>query len=170
MFAGCDGCTVSAEHQRQQRWQIYVWNGPPHKRYAWFAMPTMFGASAAEVWWLPINSWDFRGLGSVTVISLTIPIFYHQDLCALLKWKLAWDTKSLLAAAVESAGNTWLTTVHLKSIDHPQIEGKLTATPGGLTNLVARTSSMIELVPSIVKNALSPWKLVLILPSVRRLD
>jgi hypothetical protein len=28
-----------------------------------------------------------------------------------------------------------LDTVRLTSIDHPQIEGKFTATPGGLTNL-----------------------------------
>jgi hypothetical protein len=49
-------------------------------------------------------------------------------------------------------------TVHLTSIDHPQIEGKFTVTPGGLTNLfmVARTSSMMELVLPIIKYGIAP--------------
>ena len=35
---------------------------PPHDRYAWFAMPTMFGALAAEVWsLLPIRSHNSGG-------------------------------------------------------------------------------------------------------------
>ncbi len=46
---------------------------PPHGRYARFAMPAMFGASAAEVRWLLINSWDFGCIWNVTVISLAIP-------------------------------------------------------------------------------------------------
>jgi hypothetical protein len=50
MFAGRDSHTANAEHLRQQRQHIYVVHGPPHGRYAWFAMPAMFGALAAEVW------------------------------------------------------------------------------------------------------------------------
>jgi hypothetical protein len=48
-------------------------------------------------------------------------------------------------------------TVRLTSIVHPQIEGKFTATLGGLTNLfmVARTSLMIELFLSIIKYAMA---------------
>ena len=49
MFAGGDGCTANAEHQRQQRGHTYIVYGPPLSQYAWFAMPAMFGASAAEV-------------------------------------------------------------------------------------------------------------------------
>ncbi len=45
----------------------------PHSQYARFAMPAMFRASAAEVWWLLINSPDFGCVWSVTVISLAIP-------------------------------------------------------------------------------------------------
>jgi hypothetical protein len=45
---------------------------PPHGRYARFAMPAMFGALAAEVWWLLINSQDFGCIWSVTVTSLVI--------------------------------------------------------------------------------------------------
>jgi hypothetical protein len=46
----------------------------------------------------------------------------------------------------------------LTSIDHPQIEGKFTATPGGLTNffMVALASSMIELVNVAIKYAMAP--------------
>jgi hypothetical protein len=49
-------------------------------------------------------------------------------------------------------------TVRLISINHPQIGGKFTATPGELTNffLVARTSSMMELVLPIIKYGLAP--------------
>ena len=50
MFTGRDGCTPNAEHQRQQRRHIHVAYGPPRDRYARFAMPAMFGASATEVW------------------------------------------------------------------------------------------------------------------------
>ncbi len=46
---------------------------PPHSRYTQFAMLAMFGASAAEVQWLLINSQEFGCIWSVTVISLTIP-------------------------------------------------------------------------------------------------
>ena len=50
MFASRDSNdTTNAEHQRQQRWHIYVVYGPPCDWYARFAMPAMFGASAAEV-------------------------------------------------------------------------------------------------------------------------
>ncbi len=53
MFAGRDGRTADAEHQRRQRRHIHVvyyGYGPPRDRYAWFAMPAMLGALAAEVW------------------------------------------------------------------------------------------------------------------------
>jgi len=62
MFVGRDGRTADAEHQRQQRRHIHVVYGPPSDRYARFAMPAMFGASAAEVRALLINSryfWSF---------------------------------------------------------------------------------------------------------------
>jgi hypothetical protein len=49
MFAGRDGLTADAEHQQRQRRHIHVVYGPPCDRYAWFAMPAMLGASAAEV-------------------------------------------------------------------------------------------------------------------------
>ena len=49
MFAGRDGRTAEAEHQRQQQEHIHVVNGPPRDRYALFAMPAILGASAAEV-------------------------------------------------------------------------------------------------------------------------
>ena len=82
MFVGRDGCTADAEHQ-QQRWRpIYVVYGPPHGRYARFAMLAMFGASAAEVRALLISSHNFGGFGSVTFASqalphLLIPGFLH---------------------------------------------------------------------------------------------
>jgi hypothetical protein len=49
-------------------------------------------------------------------------------------------------------------TVRLTSINHPQIGGKFTTTPGELTNffMVARTSSMMELVLPIIKYGLAP--------------
>jgi hypothetical protein len=43
MFVGSDGCTTNAEHQWQQRQNIYVVHGP-------IAVPAMFGAWAADVW------------------------------------------------------------------------------------------------------------------------
>jgi hypothetical protein len=49
MFAGRDGRTADAEHQQRQRRHIHAVYGPPRDRYAWFAMPAMLGASAAEV-------------------------------------------------------------------------------------------------------------------------
>jgi len=48
MFAGRDGSTANAEHQRQQQRHIHVVYGPPHDRYARFAMPVMLGASATD--------------------------------------------------------------------------------------------------------------------------
>ena len=48
-FVGRDGGTANAEHQQQQQWHIYIAYGPPHGRYARFAMPAMGGALAAEV-------------------------------------------------------------------------------------------------------------------------
>ncbi len=56
MFVGRDGRTVNAEHQRQWPQRIYVVYGPPHDRYARFAMLAVFGALAAEVWALLISS------------------------------------------------------------------------------------------------------------------
>jgi hypothetical protein len=73
MFAGCDGCTADAEHQQQQRWHIYVVYGPPHGRYARFAMLAVCGALAAEVRALLISSHDFGGFGSVTFESQAVP-------------------------------------------------------------------------------------------------
>ena len=63
MITGCVGCTADAEHQRQQQRHIYVVYGPTHDRYAWFAMPAMFRASATEVQWLLISSHDSGGPG-----------------------------------------------------------------------------------------------------------
>ncbi len=82
MFVGRDGRTADAEHQWQQRRHIYVVFGPPHSRYARFAMLAMFGVSAAEVQALLISSHDFEGFGSVTFESqalphLLIPRFLH---------------------------------------------------------------------------------------------
>ena len=50
-------------------------------------------------------------------------------------------------------------TTRFTSIDHPQIGGKFTATPGGPTSvffLVARTSSVLEPVLPIIKYAVAP--------------
>jgi hypothetical protein len=44
MFAGRDGGTADAEHQRRQLRHIYVVYVPPHGWCAHFAMPAMFGA------------------------------------------------------------------------------------------------------------------------------
>ena len=49
MFAHYDGRAADAEHLRRQRRHIYVVYVSLHGRHAWFAMPAMFGASAAEV-------------------------------------------------------------------------------------------------------------------------
>jgi hypothetical protein len=49
MFAEYDGHAADAEHQRKQQRHIYVVYASLHVWYAWFAMPAMFGASAAEV-------------------------------------------------------------------------------------------------------------------------
>ncbi len=55
----------------------YIVYGPPHGRYAGFAMLAMFGASAAEVRALLNSTDDFGALGSVTFASqaLRYPIF-----------------------------------------------------------------------------------------------
>jgi hypothetical protein len=50
-------------------------------------------------------------------------------------------------------------TVRLISIFHPQIEGKFTATPGGLSPvyfMVALTSLWSELVNAIIKKVMAP--------------
>ena len=73
MFAGRDGRTADAEHQRQQRMHIYVVYGPPRGRYARFVMPTVWGASAAEVRGLLIRSSDFCFFLTCTFLSLAIP-------------------------------------------------------------------------------------------------
>ena len=33
------------------------------------------------------------------------PTIYYLNFCGLLKWELSWETKSLLTASAESAGN-----------------------------------------------------------------
>ena len=51
-------------------------------------------------------------------------------------------------------------TVRLTLIDHPQMGGKFTVTPGGLTQLILwlhwLPSSMIELVNSTMKHGMAP--------------
>ncbi len=47
----------------KQEWHIYIVYVPPHTLYLWFGLLAMFRARAAEVWWLLIDSQDFRGLG-----------------------------------------------------------------------------------------------------------
>jgi len=44
-----DGHAANVEHQRQQRQHRYVKYVSLHRRHAWFAMPAMFEALAAEV-------------------------------------------------------------------------------------------------------------------------
>ena len=88
MFAGHDGRTGDAEHQRWQRWHIYVIYAPPRDRYAPFAMPAMFGALAAEIWWLPISSHDSGVPGdgmfaSQALPHLLIPGFLHMTLLGI---------------------------------------------------------------------------------------
>ncbi len=73
MFVGRDGRTANAEHQRQQRRQIYVVYGPPHSWYVRFALPAMFGALAAEVQALSISSHNFEGPGDGTFASQALP-------------------------------------------------------------------------------------------------
>ena len=72
-FVGRDGRTANAEHQRPWQQHIYVVYGPPHGRYARFAMLAMFGASATEVRALLISCHNFGGFGSVTFASQAIP-------------------------------------------------------------------------------------------------
>ena len=94
MFAGRDECTVDAEHQRQQRRHIHVVYGPPSDRYARFAMPAMFGASAAEVRALLINScyfWSFLD-GHVHISNIT-PSFNTGIFALYLSGK--WSEASL---------------------------------------------------------------------------
>jgi len=50
MFADYDGLAADAEQQWQQRPNIKVVYVSLHGRHARFAMPSMFGASAAESW------------------------------------------------------------------------------------------------------------------------
>ena len=54
----------------------YIVHGPPHSLYAGFAMPAMFGAFAAEVWWLPISSHDSGGPWDYTFASLALPYLF----------------------------------------------------------------------------------------------
>ena len=50
MLADYDGRAANADHQRRQRRHIYVEYVSLHQgRHARFAVPAMFGASAAEV-------------------------------------------------------------------------------------------------------------------------
>ncbi len=73
MFAGHDGRTAMQSISGNNDGTYTLYMVPPHGRYARFAMPAMFGVSAAEVWWLLINSQDSGCIWSVTVISLAIP-------------------------------------------------------------------------------------------------
>jgi hypothetical protein len=72
MFAGRDGRTADAEHQRKQQQHIYDVYGPPSR-------PVCLVCHAGHVrgrgsWSLvTINSRDFWCIWSVTVISLAIP-------------------------------------------------------------------------------------------------
>ena len=75
VFAGRDGRTADAEHQRQQRRHIYAVYGPPHGWYARFVMPTMWGASAAEVRGLLISSSDFVFFNVHVLIPSNTPSF-----------------------------------------------------------------------------------------------
>ena len=78
MFTDYEGRAADAEHQRRQRRHIYVVYASLHVRYARFAMPAMFGASAAEVQRLLINSHDSGGPGDGTFASLAIPHLLKQ--------------------------------------------------------------------------------------------
>ena len=49
MIAHYDGRATDAEDLWQKGWHIYVVYVSLHGRHARFAMPTMFGASVAEV-------------------------------------------------------------------------------------------------------------------------
>ena len=73
MFVGPDGRTANAEHQGQRQQQIYLVYGPPHGRYARFAMLAMFGASTAEVRALLIHSRDLWVFLTYRSVSLAIP-------------------------------------------------------------------------------------------------
>jgi hypothetical protein len=85
---------------------LYVVYGPPHNRYAWFAMLAVFRASAAEVWALLISSDNFGGFESVTFTSQAIyPIFWYWDFCTSLEWELVWSTFSSTGEFAESVGN-----------------------------------------------------------------
>ena len=73
MFADYDGRVADAEHQRQQRPHIKVVYVSLHSRHARFAMPAMFGASAAEVRWDPGDG----TFASLAIPHLLIPGFLH---------------------------------------------------------------------------------------------
>jgi hypothetical protein len=105
MFAGRDGCSANAKHQRQRQRYICLLYGPPNGWYAWFAMSAMFGP-----WQLKLGDYQLivkiSGVWGVSRLNLLQnPIFFHQDICTLLDWELSWGTKSLLTAFAESAGD-----------------------------------------------------------------
>jgi hypothetical protein len=96
MFANYNG---AAEHQQQQQQRhMYVVYVSLCVRHAWFAMPAMFGASAAEVQWLLISSHNSGGPGMAHLHLRHYPIFYYRDFCALLSWEIAWGAKNLKSA------------------------------------------------------------------------
>jgi hypothetical protein len=73
MFAGCDGRTANAEHQRRQQWHIYVVYGPPHDRHARFVLGGIWKRMAAEIRAHLIHTckkWSFIAFNTV---SLAIP-------------------------------------------------------------------------------------------------
>ncbi len=105
MFAGRDDRTANAEHQRQQWRHIYIVYGPPHGRYARFAL-AMFRASAAEVRAIIISSDNFGVFGSVTFASQALP---HLLIGEFLHFTWVgtglWGTISPLGAFAEGVGN-----------------------------------------------------------------
>ena len=104
IIAGCDGRKANAELRRRQRWHTYIIYGPHRDRYAWFALPAMFGASAAEVRSLPISSHGWGSWGWHVCISGTAP-FFLMGFLHLTCVGIGRGTYSLLKASAESAKN-----------------------------------------------------------------
>ena len=76
-----------ADYDGRARRHIYVVYVSLHDRHTRFAMPAMFGASAAEVWWLLlISSRDSGGPGDGTIASQA----------------QVWGNYSLLTASAET--------------------------------------------------------------------
>ena len=70
--------------------------GLPHGRYARFAMPAMFGASATGRGWLLFHSCDFkvRLLSHHMQMHLRLPCaaFFDAEFCTWLEWELSWGS------------------------------------------------------------------------------